>query len=56
MEVDGLDISGEKSRSEEIRTLATENLKRIADFNTSISPNRILALMDQKTIWHPIGL
>jgi acyl-CoA reductase-like NAD-dependent aldehyde dehydrogenase len=56
MEVDGLDISGEKSRSAEIRTLATENLKRIADFNTSISPNRILALMDQKTIWHPIGL
>lgn len=56
MEVDGLDISGEKSRSVEIRTLATENLKRVADFGSSTSPNRILALMDQKTIWHPIGI
>lgn len=56
MEVDGLDISGVKSGSEEIRTLATENLKRIADLKGSTSPNRILALMDQKTIWHPIGI
>lgn len=56
MEVDGLDIAGEKSRSVEIRTLATENLKRVADFGSSTSPNRILALMDQKTIWHPIGI
>lgn len=56
MEVDGLDISGEKSRRVEIRTLATENLKRVADFGSSTSPNRILALMDQKTIWHPIGI
>lgn len=56
MEVDGLDISGEKSRSVEIRTLATENLKRVANFGSSTSPNRILALMDQKTIWHPIGI
>ncbi|MFM7462688.1 MAG: aldehyde dehydrogenase family protein [Actinomycetota bacterium] len=56
MEVDGLDISGVKSGSGEIRALATENLKRIADFDSSTSPNRILALMDQKTIWHPIGI
>lgn len=56
MEVDGLDISGEKSRRVEIQILATENLKRVADFGSSTSPNRILALMDQKTIWHPIGI
>jgi acyl-CoA reductase-like NAD-dependent aldehyde dehydrogenase len=66
MEVDALDISGiieprgkasgKKSMHEEIRTLATENLKRIADFGDSRTPDRIVALMDQKTIWHPIGI
>lgn len=56
MEVDGLDISGQKKMRDEIRTLATENLKRVADFKSSTSPERILALMDQKTIWHPIGI
>jgi acyl-CoA reductase-like NAD-dependent aldehyde dehydrogenase len=56
MEVDGLDISGGKSQNKEIRNLATENLKRIADFGSSRSPDRILALMDQKTIWHSVGI
>lgn len=57
MEISGMDITSLDKKSEiEIRKAATSNLKRIGNFDTKVSPERILAFMDYKTIWHPIGI
>jgi acyl-CoA reductase-like NAD-dependent aldehyde dehydrogenase len=62
MEVDAMDISGigsspaAKRLKSELRLLAVENLKRVADFETDVAPERITALMEAKTIWHPVGI
>lgn len=62
MEVDAMDISGignsagAKKMKSELQLQGVENLKRIADFGTSTSPERILAWMETKTVWHPIGI
>lgn len=56
MEVDALDISGAAKKDEvEIRTAGVANLKRIHRFGATESPERILAFMEYKTVWHPIG-
>jgi len=56
MDIDGLDISGVALKSHgEIRIAGAENLKRIYSF-TSADPGRILAYLENKTVWHPIGL
>ena len=55
MDIDGLDISGVPTKSRgELRTAGAENLKRISSFSAA-SPDRILAFMEAKTVWHPIG-
>ena len=62
MEVDAIDISGlgasaaSKKMKVELRLQAVENLKRIGDFETSVSLQRIIAFMEAKTVWHPIGI
>ena len=62
MEVDAIDISGiasssvEKKMKAEIRLQGVENLKRISDHGLSTAPERILAFMETKTVWHPIGI
>lgn len=58
MDIDALDISGiaEPSLVAEIKVSGAQNLKRIHAFNGTKSPQRILAFMESKTIWHPIGL
>ena len=57
MEVDGIDISGADPKSDaEIKISGSENLKRIHRFDKEVSPNRILAFMEYKTVWHPIGI
>lgn len=62
MEVDAIDISGigstpaAKKLKSELRLLAVENLKRVADLGTDVAPERITALMEAKTIWHPVGI
>lgn len=57
MEVDGIDISGADPKSDtEIKVAGSENLKRIHRFDKEISPKRILAFMEYKTVWHPIGI
>lgn len=57
MEIDGLDISGADPKIEsELRIAGAENLKRIHRFNKSQSPQRMLAFMEAKTVWHPIGV
>lgn len=56
MDIDGLDISGVAVKSHgEIRIAGAENLKRIYSFK-SANPGRILAYLENKTVWHPIGL
>lgn len=56
MDIDGLDISGLAPKSQgDIRIAGAENLKRIYSFN-SADPGRILAYLENKTVWHPIGL
>ena len=56
MDIDGLDISGLAPKSQgDIRIAGAENLKRIYSFK-SADPGRILAYLENKTVWHPIGL
>ncbi|MDP1851082.1 MAG: aldehyde dehydrogenase family protein [Candidatus Planktophila sp.] len=56
MDIDGFDISGLGAKSHgAVRIAGAENLKRIYSFN-SADPSRILAFLENKTVWHPIGL
>ncbi|CAB4650293.1 unannotated protein [freshwater metagenome] len=56
MDIDGFDISGLAAKSHgAIRIAGAENLKRIYSFK-SANPGRILAYLEDKTVWHPIGL
>lgn len=58
MDINGLDISGivEPSLISDIKTSGAQNLKRIHAFSRGQNPQRILAFMEAKTIWHPIGV
>lgn len=58
MDINGLDISGidEPSLISDVKTSGAENLKRIHAFKKGLNPQRILAFMEAKTIWHPIGV
>lgn len=56
MDFDGFDISGLAATSHgAVRIAGAENLKRIYSFK-SADPGRILAFLENKTVWHPIGL
>ena len=55
--VDGIDLTGvSKKQEEELRLAGVDNLKRIFRFSNTDHPERILSFMEQKTIWHPIGI
>ena len=57
MEIDGVDVAGlNKKQEEELKLVGADNLKRIFRFNPDNHPERILSFMEQKTVWHPIGL
>ena len=57
MEIDGVDVAGlSKKEEEELKLLGADNLKRVFRFSNSNSPERILSFMEQKTVWHPIGI
>ena len=57
MDIDGFDISGiDKKKRVDLKVAGAENLKRIHSFDGAISPNRIFAFMEAKTVWHPIGV
>ena len=57
MEIDGVDVAGlSKKQEEELRLVGADNLKRIARFSAINHPERVLSFMEQKTIWHPIGI
>ena len=56
MDIDGCDISGLPSKQHAaFKVAGAENLKRIHSFKSN-NPGRILAFMESKTVWHPIGL
>ena len=62
MDIDGLDISGlPVEQHGAIKEAGVENLKRISAFPNSeylaaAEPGRILAFLEAKTVWHPIGI
>lgn len=57
MDIDGVDGSGlDSSTYDKLRKDGADNLKRINRFNDVKSPHRILAYMENKTVWHPIGI
>jgi acyl-CoA reductase-like NAD-dependent aldehyde dehydrogenase len=57
MEIDGVDVAGlSKKQEEELKLVGADNLKRIFRFSPTNHLERILSFMEQKTVWHPIGL
>ena len=57
MDIDGVDVTGlNATLQEELKLSGSDNLKRISRFSESASPHRILAFMEAKTVWHPIGI
>ncbi len=57
MDIDALDATGlSKKDLTEAQKLGADNLKRIHTFSSAKSPQRILAFMEAKTVWHPIGI
>ncbi|NBY51417.1 MAG: aldehyde dehydrogenase family protein [Actinobacteria bacterium] len=57
MDIDGVDGSGLDSTTyDALRKDGADNLKRINRFDEVKSPQRILAYMEHKTVWHPIGI
>jgi acyl-CoA reductase-like NAD-dependent aldehyde dehydrogenase len=57
MEIDGVDVAGlSKKQEEELKLVGADNLKRIFRFNPENHPERILSFMEQKTVWHTIGI
>lgn len=57
MDIDGLDITGLDAKLvTEIKVAGAQNLKRIHSFKENATPGRILAFMESKTVWHPIGV
>ena len=57
MDIDGSDASGlTKAQEKELRISGADNLKRIHTFSQPRTPQRVLAYMENKTVWHPIGV
>ena len=57
MDIDGLDITELDSKFvAEVKVAGAQNLKRIHSFKDVATPGRILAFMESKTVWHPIGV
>jgi len=57
MDIDGFDVSGiSKKKRADLKVAGAENLKRIHNFEGALSPTRIFAFMEAKTVWHPIGV
>lgn len=57
MDIDGVDGSGlEPSKYEALKRDGADNLKRIQRFSSVGSPQRVISFMENKTVWHPIGI
>jgi acyl-CoA reductase-like NAD-dependent aldehyde dehydrogenase len=56
MDIDAMDITGLTGKQAvAIKVAGAQNLKRIHSFKSN-EPGRILAFMEAKTVWHPIGI
>jgi acyl-CoA reductase-like NAD-dependent aldehyde dehydrogenase len=57
MDIDGVDGSGlDNAKYENLKREGADNLKRIQRFKSEGSPQRIISFMENKTVWHPIGI
>jgi acyl-CoA reductase-like NAD-dependent aldehyde dehydrogenase len=63
MEVDAIDLTGAPAVSRpDLERLAAENVKRVftprenEDWATSPGTRRLLAFVETKTLWHPVGI
>ncbi len=57
MDIDAVDVSGlSKKQESEVRIAGADNLKRIHRFTEIRSSQRVLAFVENKTVWHPIGV
>jgi acyl-CoA reductase-like NAD-dependent aldehyde dehydrogenase len=63
MDVNALDLAGadDPRAAAELEAAAAENLKRVLrprpeDWTASPTPARMLALLETKTVWHPVGI
>src|SRR6185503_10972740 len=57
MDVNALDVSGADGEAAELEKLGAENVKRIVRGSADRqSPYDISALLELKTVWHPIGM
>jgi acyl-CoA reductase-like NAD-dependent aldehyde dehydrogenase len=57
MDVNALDVSGADGEAAELEKLGAENVKRIVRGDADRqSPYEISALLELKTVWHPIGM
>jgi hypothetical protein len=57
MDVDGMDLSAiDKKKRAELKSAGAENLKRFHIADGKLTPSRILAFMEQKTVWHTVGV
>ena len=62
MDVNAIDLAGADPASvTELQVAAADNLKRVirperTDWSVTPGPQRMLALMETKTVWHPIGV
>ena len=57
MDIDGVHGSGlDNSQYESLKNEGADNLKRIQRFKSAGTPQRVLSFMENKTVWHPIGI
>ena len=57
MDIDGVDGTGLSTKAlGELKLAGADNLKRVHTFDELATPQRILAFMENKTVWHPIGI
>jgi acyl-CoA reductase-like NAD-dependent aldehyde dehydrogenase len=57
MDIDGVDASGlTPAQEKDLRIAGADNLKRIFRFKEAQTPQRVLSFMENKTVWHPIGI
>lgn len=55
MDIDGMDLSGVKQVGD-LKVAGAENLKRMHSFTKIKNPARILAFMEEKTVWNTVGI
>jgi acyl-CoA reductase-like NAD-dependent aldehyde dehydrogenase len=63
MDVNGLDLAGANDLAADLEAAAADNVKRVLrpvepdyDWSATPSPARLLAHLETKTVWHPVGV